>query len=48
MINNEKKTDVETIRESINIVVSNKELFKKILISSGIYDKDLKLIKTDK
>ena len=30
MINNEKKTDVETIRESINIVVSNKELFKKI------------------
>ncbi len=43
-----KKTDCEIILESIKIVVADKERFKRVLINTGIYDKDLKLIKTDK
>jgi hypothetical protein len=45
---NNKKTDCEIILESIKIVVADKERFKRVLINTGIYDKDLKLIKTDK
>ncbi len=40
------KTDVEIIRESIAKVVADKELFKKVLINSGMYDENLKLIKS--
>jgi hypothetical protein len=42
---NNKKTDIEIILESIAIVIADKERLKKVLIASGIYDKDLKLIK---
>lgn len=40
-----KKTDIEIILESIAIVIADKERLKRVLIDSGIYDKDLKLIK---
>jgi hypothetical protein len=42
------KTDIDIIRESIAKVVADKELFKKVLINSGIYDEQLKLIKHDR
>lgn len=45
---NNKKTDCEIILESIKIVVADKERFKRVLIATGLYDQDLKLIKTDK
>ena len=40
------KTDIDIIRESIAKVVADKELFKKVLINSGMYDENLKLIKS--
>jgi hypothetical protein len=43
-----KKTDVEIIMESIAIIVSDKERFKKVLIATGIYDNNLRLIKSNK
>ena len=41
------KTDVEIIMESIAIIVSDKERFKKVLIATGIYDNNLRLITRD-
>lgn len=40
---NQKKSDVEMIRERLAAVMADKDLFKQTLIASGVYDKNLKL-----
>lgn len=38
-----KRSDIEIIKASITTIMSDKELLKKTLIKSGVYDNDLKL-----
>lgn len=38
-----KRSDIDIIKTSITTVMANKELLKRTLIESGVYDKNLKL-----